>query len=92
MSFIAEAKAAEMIAAPEEFFEEAIFTTESDVLALLGYGRVLIAADTYHEGRSAILAHLRSRKIALDGIYGAKEIVLTGGKSMFVFIYEVAPA
>jgi hypothetical protein len=91
MTFIVEAKVEALLALPEEAFEEAIYTETAEVIGAIGYGRVYIPAATYAEGRTALLAHLREQKVAVEGIYGAKALFpLPGGLTEYAFVYEKA--
>lgn len=93
--FMVEAEAARLMEMGEEFFEEKIFEVgDHAVLRRIGFVRTMVAAATYAEARPKAVAHFRERGATegfeLEGIFGAKEIVLTAGSgSMFVFIGEL---
>jgi hypothetical protein len=93
VSFIIEAKVEALLALTDEAFDEALYTEEAEVIEAIGYGRVYTPAATYAEGRASVIAYLRERKVAVDGIYGAKALFpLPGGLTEYAFIYEKGQA
>jgi len=91
MSFIIDAKVEALLSLPEEEFEAALYTEAAEVIGAIGYGLVHVPAATYAEGRTAVIAHLREQKVAVEGIFGAKALfALSGGLTEYAFIYEKA--
>lgn len=92
MTFMAEARAQDLLALSAEAFDVAIFdgATDVDALRSIGYGRVLVPAADYAEARAATLTHLRETGVGVDGIYGARSFSLHKGASLWMVVYETA--
>jgi hypothetical protein len=90
MTFMVEAEAERLIGLGEELFEEEAFTADIDALRRIGFVRCIVPAADYTEARRKAVARFRVRGLAedfvLDGVFGAKECVLSGGESLFIVV------